>query len=76
MKPTDVKSTSYAEYNVDSNKKYPKFQVGDHVRIKKYKSIFVKEYAISKIKNTVPWAYVINDLNTEEIIRTFYEKEL
>ena len=50
--------------------------IGDHVRIKKYKSIFAKEYAISKIKNTVPWAYVINDLNTEEIIRTFYEKEL
>ena len=30
----------------------------------------------SKIKNTVPWAYVINDLNSEEIIGTFYEKEL
>ena len=29
MKPIDVKSTSYAEYNVDSNEKYPKFQVGD-----------------------------------------------
>ena len=30
----------------------------------------------SKIKNTVPWTYVINDLNSEEIIGTFYEKEL
>ena len=30
----------------------------------------------SKIKNTVPWRYVINDLNGEEIIRTFYQKEL
>ena len=36
------------------------------------KEIFV----IGKIKNTVPWAYVINDLNGEEIIGTFYEKEL
>ena len=31
---------------------------------------------IKEIKNTVPWTYVINDLNGEEIIRTFYEKEL
>ena len=40
MKPTNVKSDSYAEYNVDSNDKDPKFQVGDHVRILKYKNIF------------------------------------
>ena len=33
-------------------------------------------FAIKKIKNTVPWTYVINDLNGEEIIGTFYEKEL
>ena len=33
-------------------------------------------FIISKIKNTIPWIYVINDLNGEEIIRTFYEKEL
>ena len=31
---------------------------------------------ISKIKNTVPWRYVISDLNSEEIIGSFYEKEL
>ena len=31
---------------------------------------------IKKVKNTVPWAYIINDLNGEEIIGTFYEKEL
>ena len=29
-----------------------------------------------KLKNTVPWTYIINDLNGEEIIGTFYEKEL
>ena len=33
-------------------------------------------FAISKIKNTVPWTYIINDLNGEEVIGTFYEKEL
>ena len=72
---------------VDSNKKVndenPKFKVGYHVRISKYKNISAKGYTpnwseevfiISKIKNTVPWTYVVNDLNGEEIIGTFYEK--
>ena len=31
---------------------------------------------IKEIKNTVPWTYVINDLNSEKIIGTFYGKEL
>ena len=31
---------------------------------------------IKKVKNTVPWTYVIHDLNAEEIVGTFYEKEL
>ena len=62
----------------------PKFKVGDHVRISKYKNIFAKGYmpnwseeifVIKKIKNTVPWIYVINDLNGEEIIGIFYENE-
>ena len=83
MKPIDVKSDSYAEYNVDSNDKDPKFKVSDHVRISKYKNIFAKGYApnwsevfiISKIKNTVPWTYVISDHNGDKIVGTFYEKE-
>ena len=33
-------------------------------------------FVIKKVKNTVPWTYVINDLNSEEVIRSFYEKEL
>ena len=40
MKPIDVTSDSYAEYNEDSNKKDPKFKVDDHVRISEYKNIF------------------------------------
>ena len=43
MKPTNVTSGSYAEYNVDSNEKNPKFKVGDPVRISKYKKNFSKE---------------------------------
>ena len=66
MKPIDVTGDSYAEYNEDFNKKDPKFKVGDHVRISKYKNIFAKGYTpnwseeifiVSKIKNTVPWTY-------------------
>ena len=33
-------------------------------------------FIIKKIKNTVRWTYVINDLNSEEIIGAFYENEL
>ena len=67
------------------NDNNPKYKIGDHVRISKYKNIFAKVYtpnwseeafAVSKIKNKVPWTYVINDINNEEIIPTFYEKEL
>ena len=85
MKPVNVKSGNYLEHNVDSNDKDPKFQVGDHVRISKYKDIFAKGYTpnwsenvfvIKKVRNRAPWTYVINDLNGEEIIGTFYEEEL
>ena len=63
----------------------PKFKVADHVRILKYKNIFTKGYTanwseevfvINKIKNTVPWKYVISDLNGEPVTWSFYEKEL
>ena len=33
-------------------------------------------FVIKKVKNTVPQTYVINDLKDEEIIGTFYEKQL
>ena len=68
-----------------TNDKDPKFKVGDRVRISKYKNNFAKGYkpnwseevfVIKKVKNTIPWTYVINDLNGEEIMETFYEKEL
>ena len=85
MKPIEVSDDSYAKYNEDFNKKNPKFKVGDHGRISKYKNIFAKGYTpnwseevfvINKIKNTVPWTYAISDLNGEEITGSFYEKEL
>ena len=85
MKPIDVADDSFAECNEDSNKRNPKFKFGDHVRILKQKNIFAKGYVpnwpeeifvIKKVKYTVSWTYVINDLNNEETIGSFYEKEL
>ena len=40
MKPTDVKDNTYINVGKEVNDKDPKFKVGDHVRISKYKSIF------------------------------------
>ena len=81
IKLIDVTNDSFAEYNEEFNKKGPKFKVGNHVRISKYKYIFAKGYVpnwskevFNKIKNTVPWAYTISDLNGEQIIGSFYEK--
>ena len=85
MKPIDVKDNTYINIDKEVNDNDPKFKVGDHVRISKYKNIFAKGYTpnwseevfvIKEIKNTVPWPYIINDLNGEEIIGTFYETEL
>ena len=85
MKPVDVKGNTYIDFKKEVNDKSRKFKVGDQVRISKYKNIFAKGYMpnwseeifiIKKIKNTVPWTYVLNDLNGEEIIGTFYENEL
>ena len=81
MKSIDVTSDSYAECNEDFNKKDPKFKVGDYVRISKHKTSLLKdtlEIGQKKcfIKNTVPWTYVISELNGETIFRSFYEKEL
>ena len=76
---------SFAEYNEESNEKDSKVKIGDHVRISKYKNIFAKVlvpnwskeiFVTSKIKNTVPWTYIINDLNGEELVGSVYEKEL
>ena len=86
-KPVDVKCNTYIdsmELSKKVNDKDPKFKVGDHVRSSKDKNIFPKGYRpnrfeevflIKNIKITVSWTYVINDLNGNKIIGTFYEKE-
>ena len=85
MKPEDVSDNVLVEYAEESNKEDPKFRVGDNVRVSKHKNIFAKGYTsnwsekffiLSKTQNTVPWTYLTNDLNGEEIKGIFYEKEL
>ena len=85
MNPIDVNLSKYIVLGIESNKKVPKFEVGDHVRISKYKNIFAKVFTpncskevfvIKKVKNTAPWTYAIEDLNRNKIIETFYQKEL
>ena len=81
MKPIDVKDNTYIDFGKEVNYNDPKFKVGDHVRISKYKNIFAKGYTpnwseeifvIKKIKNTVPWIYVI--LMVKKLLEHFMKK--
>ena len=85
MKPVAVKSSTYIDSSKEIDNRDPKFKIGDIVRISKYKNAFANVYTpngseevflIKKVKNTVPWIYVINDFNGEEIVGMFYENEL
>ena len=87
MKPANVKPwpclTVHIGYGLEHNDKYPKFKVGYHVRILKYPGLYSLLYhwseevfVIKKVKSTIPLTYVIDDLKVEEIIGTFYEKDL
>ena len=84
MKPVDVKSSTHIDFDRMNYKKHPKLTVSENVRTLKF-IIFVNVYVpnwseeafvIKKVKNTVPWANVISDLNSEKIVVTFYEKVL
>ena len=85
IKPIDVKDNIYIDFGKENIDKDRKFQVGNHVRISKYKKNFAKGYTpnqseevfvIKNVKNTVPQTYVINDLNGKEITGTFIKKQL
>ena len=84
MKPPDLKPTAYIDSSKEVNYKDPNFKIGDILRISKYKNMFAKSHVpnwseevsvIKKVKNTVPWTYVISRLKGEEIVGTFYKKE-
>ena len=85
MKPKNVKDDNSRVYIDEHNKKSARYNVGDRVRISKFKNIYAKGYTpnwsreifvIIKINDTVPYTYNLKDLNNEEIIGSFYDREL
>ena len=84
MKPKDVKNDNKKVYIDEYNKK-DSMNVGDRVRISKFKNIFAKGYTpkwsreifiVDKINDIVPYTYNLKNLNGEEIIGIFYDREL
>ena len=85
MKPIDVGDNNKKVYIDEHNEKDSRFKVSDKFRIYKFKNIFAKGYApnwsseifiVDKVNDTVPYTYNLKDLNDEEIIGSFYDKEL
>ena len=84
MKPIDVKNNKRV-YIDEHNEIDSRFKVSDRVRIYKFKNIFTKGYApkwsieifiVDKINDTVPHTYNLKNVNDEEIIGSFYDREL
>ena len=84
IKPIDVIDNKRV-YIDEHNEKDSRFKVGDKVRIYKFKNIFAKGYTtnwskeifiVDKVNDTVPYTYNLKDLNDQEIIGSFDDKEL
>ena len=84
MKPIDVKDNKRV-YIDEHNEKRSRYKVGDRVRISKFKNIFAKGYTpnwsseiciVDKVNDTVPYTYNLKDINDEEILGSFYDREL
>ena len=84
MKPKNVRDNKRVCID-EHNEKDSTFKVGDRIRISKFKNIFAKGYTpnwskgifiVDKINDTVPYTYNLKNLNDEEIIRSFYDREL
>ena len=79
MKPADVDRSMHIDFNKENIKEGLEVKVANNVGISIYKNILQNiscQIGLDlKAKKTVPWTYVISDLNGEKIGRTFYEKE-
>ena len=84
VKPVDVKDNTYIDFDKQIKNKDPKFKVSDHVRISKYENIFAKRYTlnwseeifvIKKIKNTVPWTYIVSEKELRKIKKNLVWKK-
>ena len=90
MNPIDVKSSTYIDFDKKNNKEDLKFNVGDHVRISKYKNIFAKVYVPNWPEDVCVIKYCLINIilktlfrehmllaiviNCKEGVGTFYEK--
>ena len=81
MKPKDVGYNNKRVYIDEYIEKSARFNVGDRVRISKFKNIYPPNWSkeifiVNKINDVVPYTYNLKDLNGEEIIGSFYDREL
>ena len=76
LKENQLNWNSYIDSSNQINSKDPKLKVGDIVRISKYENISARGYTLNWSEEVIVIINVINDLNREEILGTFYEKEL
>ena len=81
MKPVDVKSNTYIDFDKENNKEDPKFKVADHLWVSKFRNIFAiiytsKRFSDEKVETTGLWTFAINDLNSDKIVGPFTKKEL
>ena len=83
MKPGDLNSSSYIDFNVESNDKDSEFEVDNYIRISKCKNIFPKDstpnwseevFAIKKNKNTVPWT-LLKILTVKKLLEHFMKRD-
>ena len=83
MNPVDVKSSTSIDSSKEVNNKDSKFKIGDIITISKYINIFAKCYVpnwsqkvfvIKKVKNTVPWTYIIIDFKAKKLFEHFTKK--
>ena len=80
IKPVDVKTNTYIDSSKEINDKDHKFKISDIVRISNIK-IFLQKAKLQivlkrclwlkKVKNNVPWTYILNGIIRQEIVRTF-----
>ena len=85
IKSINVKYSTYIDFGKENNEKDPKFEVDEYVSILTHRNIIGKGYTlnlsvevsvIKKLEKNLLWTYVISDLNGEEIVGMFCEREL
>ena len=84
IRPADIKSSTYIDFNSENNKEGPKFKIKDNLIISNYKKFFAngclqnwseEAFVIKNVKVTVSWTYITSSFNDKEVVGKFYKKE-